>query len=120
MCACKFRRGNADILATQGFTTLIPSSSFLSGNTYYDFLFYRCISESKWNNALSTIRIDNNTTLSDKIKTDEDVKKLATYADNGQDVAKWNVRIKDLLGSITFEPSELENASCKRVAFSND
>lgn len=87
--------------------------------TYGDFMFYRCINEQKFYDALSTVRIDNITTLKDKVKTNQDVKKLAWYADNGGDQQKWGISIKRLLKAIEFDQAELDNAQC-RVAFAND
>ena len=119
MCSCKFKSGNVQALASQGFSTIIPTSQFSSDNTYATFKFYKCVSESKFKNALSTIKIDGNTTLADKVNTDEDIKKLALYADNGSGMQKWGVDLKQLLGSIKFNQSELDNAQCQ-IAFSND
>lgn len=82
-------------------------------------MLYRCMNEKKFSDALATVRIDNTTTLRDKIRTREDIRKLAYYADNGIDMQKWRVNIKNLLKSISFDQAELDNAKC-RVAFSND
>ena len=82
-------------------------------------MFYRCISEDKFLQALNTIKLDKDTTLGQKVKTDEDVKKLAKFSETGEDIQKWGINIKSLLGSIIFDQTELDNAQCK-IAFSND
>lgn len=119
MCACAFKNGNRSVLMNQGFSTIISGSSFANANTYADFMFYRCVSEGKFLDALNTIQIDKDTTLGQKVKTQEDVKRLSNMADTGEDIKKWNINLKSLLGSIKFDQSELDNASCK-IAFSND
>lgn len=111
--------GNRLMLATQGYTTIIPAQDFISDVTYQDFMMYRCVNESKFLKALSNVKIDDSTTLADKVKTPEDVRKLSAYADNGQDILKWNVSIKDLLGSIEFNSKEKSNVKCQ-IGFSND
>ena len=120
MCACSFKSGNRGVLLNQGYSTVISGSSFANGNTYADFMFYRCISEEKFLDALNTIQIDKDVTLGQRVKTEDDVKRLAQLSDEGGDLKKWNTNLKTLLGSIKFDQSELENASCKRVAFSKD
>lgn len=118
MCgSCAMRVANSSVLVEQGYTTIIPSQEFVSDATYQDFMLWRCMSESKFKNALATVRIDDKTTLADKVKTAQDVRKLATYADNGQDMAKWSVSLKSLLGSIKFSNKELNKAECN-IAFS--
>jgi len=120
MCACKFKTGNKDFLVQQGFSNIIPASSFASGQTYEDFRFFMCINRNKVLKALSTIKLDDNTTLDTKIVTDEDLRTLVGYVDNKEDVQKWGVDIKKLIGSITFDQSEIDTAQCDVVAFSND
>lgn len=119
MCACKWRQGATQQLQTQGFVSIIPRQTYLNEATYGDFRFYRCINPKKVEDALRTVRIDNVTTLADKVRTDQDVKKLAWYADTGGDMQKWGISIKKLLQSIRFDQPELDNATC-RVAFAND
>lgn len=120
MCACSFRSGSAPVLVKQGYSTVIASNSFSSGRTYETFMFYRCINEGKFLQALSTVRIDKNgTTLNKVIKKDTDVQQLAKWADTGNDRKVWGVDIKSVLGNIQFTNDEVNNASCKIVAFSN-
>ena len=118
MCACAFRNGSRSVLETQGFTTILPASSFSSGNTYSRFMFYRCVSKPKFLMALSKVK-DVDDTLDKKILTDDHVKKLAELADNGTDMQVWGVNIKQLLGSIKFTNEELTTASCQ-IAFANE
>lgn len=106
-------------LSNQGVSTIIPAKQFVSDVTYQDFMMYRCISESKFLNALRTIKIDNNKTLADNIKTAQDVRKLAYYADSGIGFQKWNVDLKKLLGSIKFDDNEINKAECQ-IGFSKD
>lgn len=117
MCSCAFRYGSPQYLATQGYSTVIPSSSFISSPTYSDFMFYKCINKDKVFKALDTVRYQNST-LGKSVITDADFKKLAELADSGNDVKIFGVNIKRLLGSIQFDQSELDNAQCK-IAFSN-
>ena len=119
MCGCRFRSGNRQYLSTQGYSTIISSPSLVSGNTYSDFMFYRCISEPKFLSALSTIKDTDGVTLDKKIKTQEDVRKLADMVDKGGDKKYWNKSIKSLLGSINFTQSEINKAECS-MAFAND
>lgn len=121
MCSsCRAGYGNGAALAAQGYTTIIPTKTYVSEITYSDFMLWRCYSERKFMDALRTIAIDNQgTTLADKVKTADDVRKLANYADTRQDIAKWNVNLKNLLGNIRFTPEEQQQASCK-FAFSNN
>lgn len=118
MCSsCAARYANRQALMAQGSVTVIPSPTVYA--TYSDFMTYRCLSESKFLNALRTVKEEGDATLADRIKTDEDVRKLAGYADRGEDLKKWNVSLKALLGSIEFSPSERAKTSCQ-IAFSND
>ena len=119
MCACKFRSGPAPILVTQGFSTIISGSQFASGKTYEVFMFKRCVSRAKFQDKLATIKLDENTTLADKVITNEDVEKLSRYSDSGEDQVRWGVKIKDLLNQIVFTQDELDKSQCE-VAFSND
>ena len=82
-------------------------------------MFYRCISEPKFLKALSTVK-NGKTTLDKEIKTEANVKKLAELSDTGEDIKLWGVNIKSLLGAIVFNQQELDNASCKVIAFSNE
>lgn len=118
MCSlCSMRYGSGPALIAQGFTTIVPAQEFVDDETYQDFMLYRCASESKFLDALRTIKIDNTTTLADKVDTAEAVRKLATYADNGEDVKKWGVDLKKLLGSIRLTEKEKNKVECT-MAFS--
>ena len=119
MCCGRFVAAPIQTLQTQGFVDIIPRQTYLNDATYGDFVFYKCINSKKFYDALGTVRIDNATTLKDKIRTNEDIRKLAYYADNGIDMQKWSVSVKRLLKSISFDQEELDNAKC-RVEFSND
>lgn len=118
MCACKFKNGNRQALQSQGFVTIIPTSTFVSQNTYADFMFTKCLSEEKFLGALSTVKIGNST-LANEIKTDADVKKLAQLSDEKKDIGMWGVDVKALLNSIKFNQKELDNAQCK-IAFATN
>lgn len=118
MCSsCAARYANRQALIDQGSIIIIPSPTVDA--TYSDFMTYRCLSEVKFLNVLRTIKEDGDTTLADRVKTEDDVRKLAGYADRGEDLAKWNVSLKTLLGSIRFSPAERAKTSCQ-IAFSND
>lgn len=112
------RYGSAKALVSQGFTTIVPAQEFVTDETYQDFMLWRCTSEAKFLKALSTVKIDDKTTLADEIKTAEHVRKLATYSDSKEDKVKWGVSIKSLLGSIRFDDNELKKAECQ-IGFSN-
>ena len=118
MCACAFKNGSRQFLVNQGYSTIISAPAFASGNTYSEFMFYRCISEPKFLATLSTVKVGDST-LDKEIKTEVEVKKLAELADTGEDVKLWGVSVKSLLGAIKFDQDELDNAQCK-IAFSND
>lgn len=118
MCSCRFGYGNRQALVSQGFSTMIPASTFVSSPTYSDFLFFRCINKDKFSAALDSIK-DGNSTLGKKVVTDADINKLAQLADSGRDLQIWGISIKKLLGSIRFDQAELDNAKCK-VAFLKD
>lgn len=118
MCSCRFGYANRQALIGQGFSTLIPASTFISSPTYSDFMFYKCLNKDKFYSALDSIK-DGNSTLGRAIVTDADINKLAQLADSGRDMAIWGVSIKKLLGSIKFDQAELDNAKC-RIAFSKD
>ena len=119
MCACAFKNGNRRILQNQGFVNIIPTSQFINQTTYNDFMFYRCVSESRFLQALETVRMPGNSTLGKQIKTDADVRKLAELSDKKWDVSMWGVDVKKLLDSIKFDQKELDNAQC-RIAFSTN
>lgn len=118
MCACAFKSGSRQNLISQGFPTIISSYAFTSGDVYSIFMFKRCVSEAKFLNALSNIKV-NGTTLDKEIKTENDVKKLAEFSATGEDIKRWGVNVRSLLESINYTPDELNNAQCK-VGFSKD
>lgn len=119
MCSsCGIISGNRSVLIGQGFVNVVPVNSFISDATYSDFMFYRCINEKKFIDALDTVK-DGDTTIGKSVKTEDDVRKLANHADNGTDMTIWGVSFKKILGSIKFTPDELSNVKCK-IAFSTN
>ena len=118
MCNCRFKSGNSQVLLNQGFVNVIPAATFVSDATFSDFMFYRCISESKFLAALNTVK-DGDTTIGKSVKTEDDVRKLAIHADKGTDMTNWGVSFKSLLGNIKFDQKELDNAQCQ-IAFSTN
>lgn len=117
MCSsCAARYGSMQALVNQGSVTVIPSP--ISDATYSDFMLYKCLSEKKFYDALRTVKEEGGMTLADKVKTSDHIRKLAAYADRGEDLKKWNVNLKTLLGNIKFSPEERAKTSCQ-IAFSN-
>lgn len=119
MCCGRFSYAGVDALKDQGFSTIIPQKQFLSDVTYSDFSFYKCVNEKKFYDKLAQVRVDNFSTLKDKVKNQDDVRKLSYYSDSGLDLRKWGTSIKNLLGSIVLDQSEIDNAQCK-IAFAKD
>lgn len=117
MCSsCAARYSSRETLVNQGYVTIIPSP--ISESTYSDFMLYKCLNEEKFYNALRTVQEEGGATLADKIRTSDDVKKLAGYADRKEDMVKWNVDIKKLLGSIKFTRAEQAKTQCQ-IAFND-
>ena len=119
MCGCAFKTASRQYLLNQGYSTIIPSNAFTAGNTYAIFMFKKCVSEGKFLNALSKIKLNDTTTLDKEIKTDNDVRKLAEFSETGEDIKRWGVNVRSLLESINYTQEELNNAQCK-VGFSKD
>lgn len=125
MCSCSYRGGANQVLIGQGYTNIIPTRAYVNPQTgtYLDFHLYKCISKDKFINALNTITVQSpngkSTGLGNLVLDDEDVKRLAYYADSGEDIRKWNTSIKSLLRSIKINQEEIDKSMCN-IAFSID
>ena len=115
MCACKFKYGSNSVLQRYGITTPIPATDFSAGSTNASFQFIYCISPTKFNEKLSSIKVKAPNGKEEVLSADtrKDVEILAGLHDNNTDVKSWGIDIKERLETIKFTNEELNNASCK-------
>lgn len=125
MCVCAFKKGYSQTLVSQGFTNIIPSSSFGAGSKCSEFAFLHCVNADKVYEKLNTIKVKdlqgNQVLLGDWVKTNaqENLKALAKLSESGEDIKYYGVKLSDLLGEIVFTPEEIKESSCK-IAFATE
>lgn len=118
MCSCSYRSApyvrelpitqiinNPDTRENIISMTNIDSHSFRNGDLKSLMLFTFCAAPAKLKAAFEKYNLD--------VNTKEEIEALAELNKRGIDKDKFKVNFRDVVGSITLTPAEVQNSSCQ-------